>query len=793
MQASLSSQLSPAARWQLAAVKLRRQASEKRYTRPETDEELRAFLRERFGVALPATRVCPHHTPPFRAFADAYFARSPIAVWKASRGFGGKTFMLALLALTEAATLGAEVTVLGGSGEQSKRVHEYMSRWSSGVESLLDDDPTARLTRLNNGGRILALMASSRSVRGPHPQRLRLDECMVGETPVLTSAGYVRLDSIRAGHTVIAWSDSSGFVPRVVQSFIGRGIRQTLTLTLEDGREVTCTPEHKIKTRTSWRATSELRVGDYLFGKETEDGSVSAVQNIAESGWRSAQRQSPHGLVSEVLRNFDSHSCATLPSLRQAEERCLPNARGMLSECASEAGEPLSELRQATEAGRNAALPALLADTPEPGGYDAAHGSGAGDCAQGRYTLKGRIAVRRTVDDSRHGIRATDRNQSLYRGLLGWQFSDRSPRQLLARPASGCRARQAQARISGADGLSCSLPENRPHASLVAVVAIRPGPVVPVYDISVQDAHNFIANGIVVHNCDEMALPILDAALGQPMGLEEIALQVVVSSTHQYATGTMSEMLRRAKQAAWPVYQWCHRETIRPHGWLLPEEVALKRSLLSQRSWQVEVELDSPVNEGLVYSEFGSLNTTSDEPSALLPVELAVDEGYIDPRAILFVQRSGDRVLVFDELYHSRHLGEICVDEVLEKMGDRFGWLAHGAEDIPEIPALLPELAVGSPEAKDLQVRFRRANIPYRFKPHKIVEGIKIVRRLILDGEGYRALRVHVRCKNFLRELTEAYHYPEAASSAGDEQPVDEGNHACDAFRYWAFMRANRG
>lgn len=158
---------------------------------PQTDAELADYLAQRFGVRLPDTCVCPQHTTPFRAFADAYFARAPVAIWKASRGFGGKTFILALLGLVEAITLGADVTVLGGSGEQSARVHEYMNRWWSldtAPVDLLDDDPTRRETRLENGGRLRALMASSRSVRGPHPQRLRCDEIDEMKLDILDAA-----------------------------------------------------------------------------------------------------------------------------------------------------------------------------------------------------------------------------------------------------------------------------------------------------------------------------------------------------------------------------------------------------------------------------------------------------------------------------------------------------------------------------------------------------------------------------------------------------------------------------
>jgi hypothetical protein len=152
---------------------------------PQNDVELKSFLLNTFGVVLPDTKVCPEHSTPFRAFADAYFARSSVAVWKASRGFGGKSYLLSLLGAVEAATLHADVTILGGSGEQSSRVHEYVSGW---FLKLGFEDSTKRETLLPTGGRVRALMASTRSVRGPHPQRLRIDEADEVEIGIIDAA-----------------------------------------------------------------------------------------------------------------------------------------------------------------------------------------------------------------------------------------------------------------------------------------------------------------------------------------------------------------------------------------------------------------------------------------------------------------------------------------------------------------------------------------------------------------------------------------------------------------------------
>ncbi len=155
-----------------------------------TEFELRHFVETAFGVRIPDTHVCSNHATPWEAFADAYFARHSTSVWKASRGFGGKTFLLGLLALTEATTLKASGAVLGGSGEQSMRVQEHMSRfWNypNAPRQLLLGD-VQREMRFAWGNQVQALMASQASTRGPHPQRLRLDEIDVMDLKILDAA-----------------------------------------------------------------------------------------------------------------------------------------------------------------------------------------------------------------------------------------------------------------------------------------------------------------------------------------------------------------------------------------------------------------------------------------------------------------------------------------------------------------------------------------------------------------------------------------------------------------------------
>ena len=67
-------------------------------------------------------------------------------------------------------------------------------------------------------------------------------------------------------------------------------------------------------------------------------------------------------------------------------------------------------------------------------------------------------------------------------------------------------------------------------------------------------------------------------------------------------SGTVSHdrtaMRCRAADLGWPVSQWCHQETLDPHGWLTEDEVTRKRRERSRTMWASEDELPEPRTEG---------------------------------------------------------------------------------------------------------------------------------------------------------------------------------------------------
>lgn len=160
---------------------------------PESDEELYYLVQALWGVVIPRN-TCgdPSHTSAFEVFADAYFGRNgTIALWHGSRGLSGKSFMLSILGLTKAFVLGADVNLLGGSLAQSANIHEHMRAAmeyenAPYQEMVLVDSQT--LIKLTNKARIRPLTASQKTVRGPHPPFLLLDEIDEMDINILDAA-----------------------------------------------------------------------------------------------------------------------------------------------------------------------------------------------------------------------------------------------------------------------------------------------------------------------------------------------------------------------------------------------------------------------------------------------------------------------------------------------------------------------------------------------------------------------------------------------------------------------------
>ena len=215
--------------------------------------------------------------------------------------------------------------------------------------------------------------------------------------------------------------------------------------------------------------------------------------------------------------------------------------------------------------------------------------------------------------------------------------------------------------------------------------------------------------------------------------------------------------------------------------------------------------------EGLVYEHWDAEHNVSQEaeydPEHGV-VEWAIDDGYSDPRAVLFIQRTarGD-IHIFDEHYQARQLEEDAILECLLKPKDRsdfpdvnwadfnaaFRFLREGREE-KKLYAW-PDLAIVDPAAAEMRGALYKWDI-VDGHPAKcpVEESIKRVRTLICDRNGYRTIRAHPRCVQYIKDkgeyvrkktgLVDAEGEPVFSDRPAENQP---SSHTQDAERYWVW------
>lgn len=173
--------------------------------------------------------------------------------------------------------------------------------------------------------------------------------------------------------------------------------------------------------------------------------------------------------------------------------------------------------------------------------------------------------------------------------------------------------------------------------------------------------------------------------------------------------------------------------------------------------------------EGAVYDNWSHENIDDVQASydPERPVIWFCDDGYQNPRVILFAQiRHDGSVAVFDEYYQPHKLFGETLDDALAR------------------PYRKPALAIYDPAASTFAAEIRRRNIQTMAGFNDIAEGIKVVRDYVCDGNGVRSLFVSSRCPNLIREIP-SYTYDDSnLVKGGDPKPVKEDDHAPDALRY---------
>ncbi len=193
-------------------------ASAGEWVTPRTPDELHAWIERELHLTLVRRALIEGHHAPFEYVVHSFFeglgalprdehadatsdpqAAPPVRegahdciVW-ANRG-GGKTFLGAVATLLDLLFKpGIEIRILGGSMEQSRRMHAHLRRLldprrNERIAAEVSGKITERRIVLRNGSEVELLAQSQASVRGTRVQKLRCDEVELFDREVWEAA-----------------------------------------------------------------------------------------------------------------------------------------------------------------------------------------------------------------------------------------------------------------------------------------------------------------------------------------------------------------------------------------------------------------------------------------------------------------------------------------------------------------------------------------------------------------------------------------------------------------------------
>ncbi len=200
-----------------------------RRNRPTTKKDLKNYVKVFLGIDVPDKKICPEHNSPmeylWHSFSADFAAKKCVnadtVVW-ANRS-GGKTKLAAVATLLDCVFKpNCQVRILGGSGEQSGRMYEYLLGFlQKGFDEFLAGKILKTGCKFINNSAVEVLTQSPMSIRGQHTHKLRCDEVELFDNDVFAAAKFTTQSTdglLAAMETISTMHRPYGLMQKIVSS-----------------------------------------------------------------------------------------------------------------------------------------------------------------------------------------------------------------------------------------------------------------------------------------------------------------------------------------------------------------------------------------------------------------------------------------------------------------------------------------------------------------------------------------------------------------------------------------------
>ena len=329
----------------------------------------------------------------------------------------------------------------------------------------------------------------------------RLDSlCLAGGTPVLTARGEVPIEDVIPGELV--WT-RQGWKP-VEAAVCTRRDAEVMTVELSDGRTLTGTPDHRVWVETrGWTEMRSLVWGDTLsgWGNRRQNRQSRSRTGVSRTN-ATPTRNNARTVSTTALRAAADETVSTVTSGgTTTPARRFPRAGTSTTTTTTRSTTSPATWFSALPGSTPPSTPRSSACHPSTlrrYALSPLNGTAARKAVPGMLRTAGRsgsaanLSIRRSAPDAVAVSSPTSRSA---------ETSATAPGGASTGPASGSTLKRSPARSAAARSSATSTGSAPKPAPVSVVRSCASSERQPVYDLTVADAHEFTAAGVIVHNC----------------------------------------------------------------------------------------------------------------------------------------------------------------------------------------------------------------------------------------------------------------------------------------------------
>lgn len=327
------------------------------------------------------------------------------------------------------------------------------------------------------------------------------DDCFVAGTMILTRAGQKPIEAVRIGE--FAWTRQGW--RKIVNAGVTHRRSEVATVTFSNGQSLTGTLNHPIFVHgKGWTSIDALDLADIV--QVCENQSSSTASN--SSAIRTSKACLEAGITTQIQRNFAKN-------MGRCTKRFGVTTMGLFQRATTSTTKATNSATTTSPISNASRLKSIASDTPEPSTQRCSRTSIESAISRKNGTLPKRAESGTLSMRKRWGLANENRSPMFAKSAVSTTRQSTSVRDFAARSAcnetiietrSGGRNRTVQ----NAEPRPIVHPEEQVSAALVRVVSVVASGSQKVYNLTVEDAHEYFANGVLVHNCDAMNLAYLE-------------------------------------------------------------------------------------------------------------------------------------------------------------------------------------------------------------------------------------------------------------------------------------------